>query len=106
MQMAIGDYNGDGKSDVGVADLRGGLLYWYVIGLDNTVIVNGTQFGQTGDLVTVGDYDGDARADLSVYRPSNSVFYYRSVTNATQFGYAFGASGDAPVVRSNQYPLP
>jgi hypothetical protein len=106
MQMAIGDYNGDGKSDIGVVALQNGLLYWYVIGLDNVVIVNGTQFGQAGDLVTLGDYDGDARADLSVYRPSNSVFYYRSVTNTTQFGYAFGASGDAPVVRSNQYPLP
>ncbi len=106
MQMAIGDYNGDGKSDIGVAAMSNGLLYWYVIGLDNTVIVNGTQFGLSGDLVTVGDYDGDGRADLSVYRPSNSVFYYRAVTNATQFGYAFGTSGDAPVVRSNQYPLP
>jgi hypothetical protein len=30
MQMAIGDYNGDGKSDIGVAALSGGLLYWYV----------------------------------------------------------------------------
>ena len=106
MQMAIGDYNGDGRSDIGVVQLSGGLLYWYVIGTTNNVIVNGIQFGVAGDLVTTGDYDGDGRADLSVYRPSNSVFYYRAVTNATQFGYAFGASGDSPVVRSNQYPLP
>jgi len=106
MQMAIGDYDGNGRSDVGVVELRGGLLYWYVINTFNTVLVNGTQFGQTGDVVTTGDYDGDSRADLSVFRPSNSVFYYRAVASATQFGYAFGASGDAPVVRSNQYPLP
>jgi hypothetical protein len=106
MQMAIGDYNGDGRSDIGVADLRGGLLYWYVIGLTNNVIVNGIQFGQTGDIVTVGNYDGDQSADLAVFRPSNSVFYYRAVGNATQFGYAFGASGDIPTARANQYPLP
>ena len=106
MQMAIGDYNGDGRSDVGVAELRGGLLYWYVIGTTNNVIVNGIQFGQTGDIVTVGNYDGDASADLSVFRPSNSVFYYRAVTNATQFGFAFGATGDIPTARANQYPLP
>ncbi len=106
MQMAIGDYDGNGRSDIGVVELRGGLLYWYVISTTNNVIVNGTQFGQTGDIVTTGDYDGDAKADLSVFRPSNGVFYYRAVANATQFGYQFGASGDSPVVRSNQYPLP
>ncbi len=86
--------------------MQNGLLYWYVIGTMNNVIVNGIQFGNAGDLVTVGNYDGDANADLAVYRPSNSVFYYRSVTNATQFGYAFGSSGDIPTARASQYPLP
>ena len=106
MQMAIGDYNGDGKSDIGVAALNGGLLNWYVVGLNNNILVNGIQFGQTGDVVTAGDYDGNGTTDLSVYRPSNNVFYHRSVNNATQFGQAFGASGDVPTARSNQYPLP
>jgi hypothetical protein len=106
MQMAIGDYNGDGKSDIGVAALSGGLLYWYVIGVNNAVIVNGTQFGQTGDLITAGDYNGDGSTDLSVWRPSNAVFYYRAVTNATQFGTQFGATSDTPTARWSQYTLP
>jgi hypothetical protein len=59
-----------------------------------------------GDVVTPGDYDGDGRTDLSVFRQGNGVFYYRAVNNASQFGFAFGATGDIPVVRSNQYPIP
>jgi hypothetical protein len=59
MQMAIGDYNGDGKfrHRRGGGAKRAALLVCHR--LDNTVIVNGTQFGLAGDLVTVGDYDGD-----------------------------------------------
>jgi hypothetical protein len=106
MQTAVGDYNGDGRSDIGAVENRGGLLQWWVVSTANSVIVNGTQFGQTGDIVTAGDYDGDGRTDLSVFRPSNGVFYYRAVNNATQFGFQFGANGDQPVVRWLQYPLP
>jgi len=106
MAMAIGDYNGDGKSDVGVAELRGGLLYWYVITVTGNVIVNGTQFGQTGDVVTAGDYNGDGSTDLSVWRSSNGVFYFRAVGDATQFGQAFGAGTDTPTARAYQHPLP
>ena len=108
MQMAIGDYNGDGRSDIGVVDASGApsLLRWYVIGTSNNVLVNGVQFGQMGDVVTTGDYDGDGRADLSVFRAGSGVFFHRTVSSATEFGFQFGANGDIPVVRSNQYPLP
>ncbi len=104
MAMAIGDYNADGKSDIGVGNIQGGLLYWYVIGANGAVIVNGIQFGQQGDFVTAGDYNGDGSTDLSVFRPSNGTFYYRSATNATQFGQQFGTSADLPTARAYQYP--
>lgn len=107
MALAIGDYNGDGKSDVGVVETRGGLYYWYAISAEGgSLLVNGIQFGQTGDAITAGDYNGDGSTDLSVWRSSNGVFYHRTVGNATQFGRAFGTSTDSPVVRWYQYQLP
>ncbi|MCY7345958.1 MAG: M12 family metallo-peptidase, partial [Pyrinomonadaceae bacterium] len=106
MALAIGDYNGDGKSDVGVTELRGGLLYWYAMSAEAVLLVNGIQFGQTGDIVTAGDYNGDGSTDLSVWRSSNGVFFYRAVGNATQFGQAFGSPTDTPTARWSQYQLP
>lgn len=42
------------------------------------------------------DFDGDFRTDLSVFRPSDSTWYIRSVaTNAIQI-QPFGATGDIP----------
>ncbi len=107
MATAIGDYNGDGKTDVGVVETRNGLFYWYAISVDaGGLLINGVQFGQTGDTVTVGDYNGDNAADLSVWRSSNGVFYYRAVGNASQFGQQFGTSGDTPTARWYQFQLP
>ena len=108
MAMAIADYDGDGKSDVGVVNTVGGLLNWYVFKFSGTgvVLFNGTQFGQAGDIVTVGNYDADAKADLSIYRPATGLFAYRSTVSGIETQRIFGASGDTPTARAAQYPLP
>ena len=103
---AIADYDGDGKSDIGVVATVGGQLRWYVIGLNQTVIYNGTQFGITGDTVTVGNYDSDAKADLAIWRSSGGFFSYKSTANGTEPQTRFGAAGDIPTARAAQYPLP
>ena len=108
MAMAIADYDGDGKSDVGVVNTAGGLLNWYVfkLGGTGTVLVNGTQFGQTGDIVTVGNYDSDAKADLSIYRPATGLHAYKSTVSGIETQRIFGSSADIPTARAAQYPLP
>ena len=108
MAMAIADYDGDGKSDVGVVNTVGGLLNWYVFKFSGTgvVLFNGTQFGQAGDIVTVGNYDADAKADLSIYRPATGLFAYRSTVSGIETQRIFGSSADVPTARAAQYPLP
>ena len=106
MAMAIADYDGDGKSDVGVVATVGGQLRWYVIGLNNAVLFNGTQFGIAGDVVTVGNYDGDVKADLSIWRPATGLFAYRSSVSGVDPQVNFGAATDIPTARAAQYPLP
>ena len=68
----ISDFDGDGKTDIGVFRPSNG--NWYVryastgIGLSYT-------WGGSGDVPVPGDYDGDRLADIAVFRPSNGTWY-------------------------------
>ncbi len=72
----IGDFDGDGKTDVLVRrrDTQTGGLYWFVLGSrDNNF--SATRWGfnpndgsNTVDLPVLGDYDGDGKTDIGVFR--------------------------------------
>jgi hypothetical protein len=104
--LAISDYDGDGRSDIGVVNSSGGQLLWFVITPNGSVLINGAPFGMTGDTITVGDYTGDGKADLSVWQSATGTFVYRSTESGADLQRGFGTSGDVPTARANQYPLP
>lgn len=109
MLPAIGDYNGDGKSDVGVVDPND--YRWYVANASpQGQQFAGVQFGTTGDIVVPADYDGNGTTDFGVYRPSNGYWFTAPAGTANPaqsfFSVQFGAPGDTPTPRWNQYPLP
>jgi len=89
--LAPADYNGDGKSDLGV--FRSGT--WYINTCPNCPPII-TQFGLNGDLPVPGDFDGDGQADIAVWRPADGNWYI----NRTKLGFAafhWGSSGDIPL---------
>ena len=77
----VGDWNGDGISDVGV--YRGGVFYRN--GAD------AVEYGLSTDTPVVGDWNGDGISDVGVYR--DGVFY-RNGADAI----VYGISTDTPVV--------
>ena len=97
----VGDWNGDGKTEVGV--YRNGV--WYLdyngngvwnAGLDKTY-----SFGSTGWTPVVGDWNGDGKTETGVYR--NGVWYLdyngNGVWNAgLDKTYSFGSTGWTLVV--------
>lgn len=88
----VADFDGDGKSDVGV--YRSSNFGWYTIKSSNNQTTS-LAFGAAGDLIVPGDYDGDGKADQAVFRPNNGVWYLlRSTAGFT--GIQFGANGDVP----------
>jgi uncharacterized delta-60 repeat protein len=87
------DFDGDGRSDIGV--FRASSNIWYqLLGVNYNFAQ--TDFGLSGDIVAPADYDGDGRTDLAIFRPSAGDWWYQSSQNGGQVQTHWGQSGDVP----------
>jgi len=100
----IGDWDCNGTETIGIYRQSNGQIY-----LRNWNSQGGADlsffFGNPGDVPIVGDFDGDGCDTVSVYRPSTSTIYIVNrlpgnggSLGAADFSYAFGNSGDKPIV--------
>ena len=72
--IAVGDVNADGKLDLAVSDLDGGVDV--LLGNGNGTFQPAVRygFGSAGDSVAIGDFNGDGKPDLAVsdYQTNNA----------------------------------
>jgi stage II sporulation protein D len=89
-QPLVGDFNGDGKTDVGwfykneVDLLVGGKRITYHLGIKD-------------DVAVVGDWTGDGKDDIGVFR-QGQWYLCTAMTGSCGSGFHYGAAGDIPVV--------
>ena len=98
---AVGDFDGDGKSDITIWRhfASGGYpagMWWVINSHDWSATV--TQLGQEGDIPVPCDYDGDGKSDYAVFRPSNGTWYIINSSAHTGPSWnTWGLQGDIPV---------
>src|SRR5262245_2216761 len=87
------DYDGDGRSDVGV--FRPANATWYL--LNSAAPERVITYGGNGDIPLAADFDGDGRTDIGIFRASSSWFEFMNSSTWTESLIIFGGVGDIPV---------
>jgi len=101
-----GDWNSDGKTEIGVFRNSTHLFY---LDYDGNGVWNGAvtdksyNFGISGDIPITGDWNADGRTEIGVFRNSTHLFYVDYNGNGawngavTDKSFNFGITGDIPV---------
>lgn len=103
-QAVVGDWNGDGVTDVGVFRPNGGM--WYLdqgnVSWNGSPVIAPFQFGGAGDAAVVGRWLGGNVDHVGVFRPSQGTWFldksHTSYTPGNAFVFAFGGPGDIPLI--------
>jgi hypothetical protein len=93
-QLAVGDYNGDGREEIAVWRPANGCTY--ILYQDDTTAA--ACWGLSTDIVVNADYDGDSKTDFAIWRPGDGNWW---ILNSSGTPYAtvqqWGLPGDIPV---------
>ena len=94
----MGDFDGDGRTDVSVYRPSEGV--WYINSSRDGF--GALRWGIATDQIVPGDYDGDGKTDVAVFRPAadptQTDFYILKSSNFTWAGLSWGLPADIPVV--------
>jgi hypothetical protein len=89
------DFDGDGKSDIGIFRPLPAAEWWIRRSSDGQVPAY--QFGTGTDKIVPADCTGDGKTDIAFWRPSTGEWYVLRSENLSFFSFPFGTTGDIPV---------
>jgi hypothetical protein len=87
------DFDGDGKTDIGI--FRPSAGEWW-LNRSSTAHTVAAQFGLSTDKVVSGDYTGDGKTDIAFWRPASGEWFILRSEDGSFFSFPFGVAGDIP----------
>lgn len=94
IRKGIVDFDGDGKTDIGVYHSASGL--WFIKkSSDGTPYSVG--YGGPDYKPVPGDYDGDGKTDIAVYHVPSGLWFITKSSDGTSYYVGYGGSGYVPV---------
>jgi hypothetical protein len=87
------DFDGDGKTDIGIFRPSNG--EWW-LNRSSTSQTVAARFGLSTDKVASGDFTGDGKADVAFFRPSTGEWFILRSEDSSFFSFPFGTTGDVP----------
>jgi hypothetical protein len=98
----IGDWNGDGKDDLGIVRNVNGVAMWLLDLNDNQQYDAGVDlqeaFGEGTDIPVVGNFDSDAKSEIGVFRNGDWYIDMDNDFTSSDLEFTFGQAGDIPLV--------
>jgi hypothetical protein len=94
---AVGDFDGDNKTDIAIFRPSNGL--WHIINSSDGTSKT-QQWGNATDVITPRDFDGDGRADITVWRPTEGTWYILQSFTSTVRLQHWGENNDRPLIAS------
>jgi lipopolysaccharide export system protein LptA len=88
------DFDGDGKTDVGI--FRPSVGEWWIF-RSSTNSTFAAQFGASTDEIVPADYTGDGKTDIAIWRPSTGEWFVVRSEDGSFYSGPFGGAGDIPV---------
>lgn len=95
LDVAGGDYDGDGKADQSL--WYGAATTDWLINQSSSGPRTDAQFGNSDYVATPADYDGDGKTDVSVWHKTQGFFVRRLSTGGQVYDYGWGGAGHMPV---------
>jgi uncharacterized delta-60 repeat protein len=89
------DFDGDGKTDIGI--FRPNVGEWW-LNRSSSGQTTVAQFGQSTDKPVPTDFTGDGKTDIAVWRPSSGEWFVLRSEDSSFYSFPFGTSGDTPIV--------
>jgi uncharacterized delta-60 repeat protein len=87
------DFDGDGKTDIGIFRPSDG-TWW--INRSSNGITTAAAFGTSTDIIAPADFTGDRKTDIAFFRPSNGYWFVLRSEDYSFYAFPFGTAGDVP----------
>jgi hypothetical protein len=99
-----GDYDGDGKTDIGLASVIVNPVAWRIRLSPSGTLLGPFNFGDPNlDYTMTGDYNGDQKGEITIWHSPGQYQSLLAPGYSSPLNFSWGQSGDYPIAYFNSH---